>query len=165
MNTDDITTEATQDENEQVAQRPHRFTWLIGLGVILVIVIIVGISLFASGKTGKEPVTTAINTQSGGAPAEVDITATGFLPATITVKPGQDVEWVNKDANPHLVASDPYPTDNKLPGLNSQQSIASGAMYNYTFEAAGTYTYHDDLNPSLMGIVIVGSNTTKHESK
>src|ERR1700722_10063972 len=45
-------------------------------------------------------------------PASVSITKSGFVPATVTIKAGQGVDWTNTDTAPHVIASDPYPSDN-----------------------------------------------------
>ena len=88
---------------------------------------------------------------------QVDIGSKGFIPATISITVGQSVTWKNTDVNmkAHWVASDPYPIDNALPGLNSHGSIKPDDSYSYIFSKAGTYTYHDNLDPSLTGTVIV----------
>jgi plastocyanin len=90
------------------------------------------------------------------APVQVNITNNGFVPATISVKVGQAVTWLNSDTAPHVVASDPYPTDNALAGFDSGQSLSVNDHYSFVFDKAGTYTYHDDLSPyTLLGTVIV----------
>ena len=80
------------------------------------------------------------------------------MPATVSVKVGQAVVWTNADSQPHGVASDPYPTDDKLPGLNSGATQPMlHDRYSYIFKTVGTYTYHDSKHPSVMGTVIVKS--------
>lgn len=79
--------------------------------------------------------------------ATVEITADGFSPQTIKVKKGQSVVWVNKDTTPHQVASDPYPSGDVLPELNSGEPLAEGESYSAMLENAGTFTYHDHLDP------------------
>jgi plastocyanin len=88
--------------------------------------------------------------------ALVTVTASGFSPETISVTAGTSVSWDNEDTSPHVVASDPYPTDNGLPGFNSINALQTGDSYSYDFTKVGTFTYHDQLNPyALMGTVIV----------
>jgi plastocyanin len=41
-----------------------------------------------------------------------------------------------------------------LPSLVSNQ-LGQGAVYRYKFTKAGTYHYHDEVNPTLNGTVIV----------
>jgi plastocyanin len=121
---------------------------VIGIVVAVVVCVIAGICLQGHKSTVSSP--------SAIPAAAVNITSSGgFVPATISVKIGQAVVWTNKDSKPHIVASDPYPTDNILPDLNAKQPMGLNDTYSYIFRAAGTYTYHDDLNPSLKGTVVV----------
>ena len=86
----------------------------------------------------------------------VMITDTGFSPETVKIKKGQTVEWLNKDGTPHQVASDPYPDHSTLPHLFAEQPLAQNDSFTYTFEDAGTFTYHDNLKPvDFKGTVIV----------
>lgn len=88
--------------------------------------------------------------------ATVRITGKGFEPQTIKIKKGQKVEWVNEDTSSHQVASDPFPDHSLLPDLFADSPMGKGESFTYTFEDAGTYTYHDQLKPAdLKGTVIV----------
>jgi plastocyanin len=88
--------------------------------------------------------------------AMVMITNAGFSPETIKIKKGQTIEWMNQDATPHQVASDPYPDHSVLPHLFSEQPLAQNESFNYTFEKSGTFTYHDNLKPvDFKGTVVV----------
>lgn len=80
--------------------------------------------------------------------ASVEITADGFVPQTIRVKKGDTITWTNKDTQPHQTASDPYPANDGQVVLNSQEALAEGESYTATFENIGTFTYHDELNPT-----------------
>jgi plastocyanin len=87
--------------------------------------------------------------------ATVHITSQGFQPATLVVKPGTRVIWTSDDSQAtHLVASNPYPADNTLPSLKSAQ-LGNGAQFSYTFNHTGSYSYHDDLNPTTNGTIKV----------
>lgn len=86
----------------------------------------------------------------------VEVTATALQPQTIKITKGGSVTWINKDTAPHHIASDPYPEASTLPGLNSGEALSSGDSYTHTFEQAGTFTYHDQLNPTILkGTVVV----------
>lgn len=88
--------------------------------------------------------------------AEVQITDQGFVPQTLKVKPGTTVVWTNKeDDTPHRVASNPHPEHTGTPGLDSQENIAPKGTYSYVFDKPGTYEYHDHLNPTRNGTVVV----------
>ncbi len=84
----------------------------------------------------------------------VTIEAGKFNPASITINVGDSVVWLNKDSSPHHVASDPHPTHTGLPGLESPD-MAGNQTYSFTFTKAGTFGYHDHLNPTIKGTVIV----------
>ena len=45
--------------------------------------------------------------------------------------------------------------DNALPELNSRKPIYPGESYEYTFLSPGTFGYHNELNPSASGRIIV----------
>ena len=84
----------------------------------------------------------------------VSVTATGFSPATVTVSIGTTVTWTNNAGSDVRVASDPHPTLTDLPGLDSK-ALAKGATYSFTFTQTGTWGYHNFLEPTQKGIVIV----------
>lgn len=89
-------------------------------------------------------------------PVQVMITATGFIPATVTVKAGQQITWINQDKSLHQVASDPHPFHTGLAGFDSLEPLKVNETYAFTLEKSGTFTYHDHLNPlKLKGTIIV----------
>lgn len=123
----------------------------------LIVLVLLGVGSYYSFKgTNNTNGSSGVASIKNTAPAEVSITSSGFVPSTITITAGQAVVWINKDSSPHWVASDPYPTDNTLAGFNARGAIPSNDTYGFVFDNAGTYTYHDDLNPYTMrGTVIV----------
>lgn len=143
---------------------PHKKGSMKMMTVVVIVLLLVaaGVGYKLMHKT-KKPATATTKTTTASIPsasldidpAQVTISATQFVPATITVKTGQAVVWKNTDSAPHLVASDPYPTNSTLPDLNSHQQIDAGGSYSYVFAKAGTYTYHDNLHPTILGTVIV----------
>ncbi len=87
--------------------------------------------------------------------ASVVVTAKGFEPAVIKVTAGAKVTWTNKDIRPHWPASALHPTHNLLPGFDALQGLSEGESYSFVFEKAGTWKYHDHLNPGSVGVVEV----------
>ena len=71
-----------------------------------------------------------------------------YNPATLSIKPGETVMWVNKDDNDHTVTSD----DGKT--LKSD-NLGSGDTYKYTFDKSGKFKYHCKYHPRMKGTVIV----------
>ena len=117
--------------------------------ILILIVIVVGLAI---GLTNHRRAGKAITSPV----PMVSITKSGFFPKLITIKAGQSVTWTDYDSKPHSIASDPYPKNDKYPGLNSQGPLQLNDTYTYSFEKTGTYTYHDDLNPyKLQGTVVV----------
>ena len=119
--------------------------------LLLLILIVIAVGL-AIGLTNHRRAGKAITSPV----PMVSITKSGFFPKLITIKAGQSVTWTDYDSKPHSIASDPYPKNDKYPGLNSQGPLQLNDTYTYSFEKTGTYTYHDDLNPyKLQGTVVV----------
>jgi plastocyanin len=120
--------------------------------LIIMIAFVIVVSLVAFHSTKK---TSPIRHSTAVAPAKlapaiVDITGTSFMPATISVKVGQAVEWTNTDNTNHGIAS-----DNTVPAFKSKQILSNNDSFSYVFNKAGTYPYHDTFNTKLAGIVIV----------
>lgn len=84
----------------------------------------------------------------------VKITSSGFVPKAITVKVGESISWENTDTAAHTVNSDNHPTHLLYPFLNVG-TIKPGETKSLTPSKAGTFTYHDHLNPSLTGSITV----------
>jgi len=79
--------------------------------------------------------------------AVVVISDTAFTPATITIKPGQQVFWENEGKVAHNVTFDD--------GSVSSPDITSGSSAAHKFAKAGTFKYHDSRQPQLTGTVVV----------
>lgn len=82
---------------------------------------------------------------------EVVIKNSAYSPATIKIKAGTKVTWTNQDEVKHDVAPDEdYGNDFKPSEL-----LSEGASYSFTFNKAGTYTYHCTPHPFMKGSVEV----------
>jgi len=77
----------------------------------------------------------------------VKITATAFMPASVTINTGDAVKWTNSDTKDHQVVANS--------GAFASPTIHAGKTYTHVFGTAGTYRYHDALHPSLTGRVVV----------
>ncbi len=118
-------------------------------------------TLIGCGKTPPTPSAVSATTRTPlssetVATNTVSLTESNFVPTVIKIAAGTTVTWTNKDTVPHTISSDPYPTNTALAGFDSVQPIEPGQTYSFTFERAGTWTYHDQLRPgSYTGAVIV----------
>lgn len=103
--------------------------------------VIAAIAAAALVVTGaSQPASTAVT-------KSVNITATAFKPATVTIATGDSIRWTNKDTKTHQVVSNS--------GAFASAIISPNHTYKHTFNTAGTYRYHDGLHPALTGKVVV----------
>lgn len=87
----------------------------------------------------------------------VTVTYTGgsFSPNPITIKKGYTVMFVNKGDYQMWVASDPHPSHTNYPGFDQKGAVGKDGSYSFTFTKVGTWSYHNHLNYSQTGTVIV----------
>ena len=102
---------------------------------------LMALALLVSGCAQAQ--THNVNIERGGLHS-----ADRFSPDTITIRPGDSVNWTNLDENPHTVTSD---SGSEL-GSNS---LGQGKSYSHVFLQSGTYTYHCAVHPEMKGTVIV----------
>lgn len=69
----------------------------------------------------------------------------GFVPSTVTVKPGTKVTWTNQDSMAHTITGN---------GWGSGQ-LSYGQSYSHTFLANGSFDYHCSNHPVMQGTVNV----------
>lgn len=89
------------------------------------------------------------------AQASVSYTDTGFAPNTITVRLGTAVTFTNQSSKSMWVASAVHPTHQLLPGFDQLKSAEKGGSYTYTFDNVGSWKYHNHVNPTDTGTVVV----------
>lgn len=79
-----------------------------------------------------------------------------YMPANFIVRPGTKVIWVNDDPVEHFVNSDPHPSHNAFPKLNSLDIPLHGT-YEFTFDTPGEYTFHCSAHvpQNMFGRIIV----------
>lgn len=85
----------------------------------------------------------------------ISISDTGFSPATVTVKSGTTVTFMNNGQALHWPASNPHPVHTDLSGFDAQKGLATGESYSFTFTKTGTWGFHDHLNAAMKGSVVV----------
>jgi len=84
---------------------------------------------------------------AGTNPNEIVIENFSFEPATLTVKVGTTVTWVNKDDEPHTATA----TDKSF----NSKTLDNGDRFSQEFKAPGTYNYYCALHPKMTGKIIV----------
>lgn len=131
------------------------------LWIIILIVVLGGGYYLLKNKsslyTTTQPAPTTVAPTEGKTMeqgATVTVTKDGFQPKEITIKVGEKVTWVNKSGEEVSINSAVHPTHLVYPPLNLG-SVADGASVSLVFPKAGTYKYHNHLNPSQFGTVVV----------
>ena len=111
------------------------------LGFFLAAILgVVGSFVLGHGaRTGAQPATTNAN--------EIVIQNFAFQPASLTVKVGTKVTWVNRDDDPHTATAN----DKKF----SSKTLDTGDQFSMEFSQPGTYKYYCALHPRMTGEVIV----------
>lgn len=84
--------------------------------------------------------------------ASVSIQNFAFSPATLTIPAGTTVTWTNNDTVAHTSTSDPGDAISWNSGTLSQ-----GQSFSFTFQQAGTFTYHCTFHPFMKATIIVQS--------
>lgn len=72
-----------------------------------------------------------------------------YSPATLTVRVGDTVTWVQHDEAPHDVVTTSAPVAFRGPKLSAGQS------WSYTFRQPGTYSYYCSVHPDMRASVTV----------
>jgi len=68
-----------------------------------------------------------------------------FQPATLTIKKGTKVTWVNQDGPPHTASGAAFDSG----------TLNNGQTFSFTFEETGTFDYICNIHPSMTAKVIV----------
>ena len=72
-----------------------------------------------------------------------------FEPADAAIQPGDTIMWVNEGNTPHTVTSDDGQFDSEV--------LNPGESFMFTFPEAGTFSYHCEIHPFMIGSVTVGA--------
>ena len=107
-----------------------------------------------------------VETPSAPMSATVTYNGDSFSPQEVTIKKGGTVRWINTSGGEMWVASAQHPSHLVYSGTARQEhcpdasgtafdQCTGGSDYSFTFTKVGTWGYHDHLNASLFGKVIV----------
>lgn len=131
------------------------------IAIIIVAVVIIGAGAYflmrqnsTTTTTTNTPTSTSSATDTQAVAATITYTDNGFLPQTVTVKSGQTVAIKNEASSDMQFDSDPHPIHTTDPELNIDV-VAPGEVKTFTVTKAGTFGYHNHLNPSQTGKIVV----------
>lgn len=143
--------------------------------LIVLIVAVAGIAAWKYGVFGNNNATSSTPSREelaahpDNAVTTITYTSSGFYPKTVTIKKGEIVEWVNNTSGQMWVASAVHPSHSVYSGTTLSQHCPDTAnvsfdecsgsgprgTWSFIFEKTGTWSYHDHLNASNGGSVIV----------
>jgi plastocyanin len=84
---------------------------------------------------------------AGAATQTVRIYGSTFSPRTVTITAGDTITWTNRDNASHQVLASK--------GQFVSPILRHNQSFSFTFHAAGTYWYKDELHPKLTGKIVV----------
>jgi len=113
--------------------------------------------------TGLPPNQTPSAKFKPGENIEIIYTDAGFAPQVLTVKQGKVVTFKNLSsskmwpASEHHLTHEIYPTKGGCfnSTFDACRSLAPNESWSFKFDIPGTWQYHDHLNPSKTGTVVV----------
>ncbi|HZR59079.1 MAG TPA: metallophosphoesterase [Terriglobales bacterium] len=107
-------------------------------------------SMGSSAAASGAVVTSSAAAKSSGNPAaDVKIDNFAFTPGTITVQPGTQVTWVNRDDIPHTVDS--------TQGKFKSAALDTDGTFQFRFTEPGEYPYYCRMHPKMTGTIAVKS--------
>jgi len=115
--------------------------------------------------TTETPTTPTTTTPSATAAktVTVEMISSGFSPSSVEINKGDTVVFLNKNTADRWPASASHPTHTVYPEsggcvgskFDACGRIAPGQSFTFTFNQEGSWGYHDHLNPSLRGTIVV----------
>ena len=81
--------------------------------------------------------------------------SSGFGATEIRLKAGDMLTFTNQSGSLMWVASEEHPEHDDYPEFDAKRGYPKDESYTFTFRKVGTWRYHNHLNPSHTGTVIV----------
>lgn len=136
----------------------------ISIAIIAVLIIAGAWYLIRLPKTQKEE--NSVQTKEENKQLEANTIyymGTGFIPNPLKIKVGETVTFKNNASRPIWVASGVHPTHTVYPTtggclgstFDSCADINPGESWSFKFDFVGSWKYHNHLNPSDFGTIIV----------
>ncbi|MBP9757327.1 MAG: hypothetical protein KBD06_01890 [Candidatus Pacebacteria bacterium] len=82
-------------------------------------------------------------------------TATGFVPSKITIRKGQAIVFTSQWGKDFWPAADFHPTHGVYPTFDPKRPLKADESWRFVFDRAGVWTFHDHLQESMVGTIIV----------
>ncbi|MHC4092247.1 MAG: cupredoxin domain-containing protein [Planctomycetota bacterium] len=92
---------------------------------------------------------------------EIGYSGADFEPRRLQVKPGSHVVFINRSSDYVWPASNIHPTHEIYPGFDSKMGLEPGQSWSFVFDRPGEWRFHNHLQPSQGGIIVVlGTEST-----
>lgn len=142
---------------------------LIAIGIL---VLVIGGAVFwmlrqdtSTQQTSESPTANTATTEPANNTTDIATTPTagetvitysngGYSPSSVTVKSGDTVVIKNTSTRNMQFDSDPHPAHTINPELNVDE-VAPGQSQSFVVDTTGTFGYHNHLNSSQKGTIIV----------
>lgn len=150
------------NKNDDYNKRPL-WQWILIYGIVGLVVygLIYYFVLAKKEKTNNSSIVVPLTTNSPATSSAIErslvsvtLTEDGFSPEDLTIKANTQVVWTNKNGNVATVDSAPHPSHTDYTPLNLG-NFADGGTLSLIFDKPGTYKYHNHLNPSQFGTIVV----------
>ncbi len=150
------------------------------IAVVIVAIVLVGGYFLLRGAPQRAPSVSQPSNQKASppssaeqAPAEeknvVTYTDAGYSLATLRIKKGETVTFKNQGSQSMWTASAMHPTHRIYSGTSLDEHCSGGTntafdackgilpskLWSFTFDKAGTWKYHNHLNPGDTGTIVV----------
>ena len=137
------------------------------LAIVLVILVGIGLYFLFFRDSRNESNDLAVVSEDKSiiptSPSEFFVTVDesgNFDPSTINVGRDDKVTWQNESSRNIWPASAFHPTHEIYPEFDAKRGIKPGESYSFVFDRFGSWRYHDHLNASKTGQVIVDGPPT-----
>lgn len=120
------------------------------IAVIIVIVVAGAIFFVTRGKKTETPTgssTSSTPSDQTKPTKTVSIKDLAFSPATLTVKKGTKVTWVNDDSPSHTVTANDKSFDSG--------TLKKDGNFSFTFDNVGSFPYSCTIHPSMKATIVV----------
>jgi len=121
-----------------------KWLWIV-LGIIVVGGLIYYFGFFNKGQNSSSSSNDNQTATLNG--ITINIANFAFSPNNLNIKVGDKVTWTNNDSVTHHVVSDT--------GVFDSGDMSQGQAFNFTFNTAGSYSYHCSIHPEMTGTIIV----------
>lgn len=136
----------------QQTKKPRKTLLWITLAAVPILIIVGVLAFWLTRSDADGESTKSLQDASVEESTQIILKNESITPATVTIKKGQSVTWVNNGTTPRQITAD----TTELPGLDSIRPLTQGESFTYTFEKEGTFSYYDVKDPSdYNGRVIV----------